>query len=91
MKSLASFKSLATRLKKQVAAATELVNECEFQFNGNPCKLTISALNKAGRKLEELEAKLENTNEMINHYDFYVRCYEEEQEEAVARELYMCR
>lgn len=90
MRSLATFKSIATRLKKQIAASKTLVAECEYKFNGNPCRLTISALGKAERKLGELEAKLENTNEMIEHYDFYAYCYEQEQEEAAAREMYMC-
>ena len=91
MRSLATFKGIATRLKKQVANAKALVAECEYKFNGNPCKLTISALDKAEHKLGELEAKLENANEMVEHYDFYAFCYEQEQEEAAAREVYLCR
>ena len=91
MRSLATFKGIATRLKKQIASAKALVAECEYKFNGNPCKLTISALDKAERKLGELERKLDNANEMIEHYDFYAYCYEQEQDEALARDYYMCR
>ena len=91
MRSLSTFKGIATRLKKQIASAKALVAECEYKFNGNPCKLTISALDKAEHKLGELEAKLENANEMVEHYDFYAFCYEQEQEEAAAREVYLCR
>lgn len=87
MRSLATFKSIATRLKKQIAKTRALVQECEYQFNGNPCKLTISALAKAEEKLGELEDKLANANEMIDHYDFYAFCWEQEQEEATAREM----
>ncbi len=78
-------------MKKQVATAKDLVAECEYKFNGNPCKLTISALDKALSKLGELEKNLANANEMVEHYNFYAFCYEQEQEEAAAREMYMCR
>lgn len=89
MRSLASFKSYATRLRKAIAVAENALGECEYKYNGNPCKRTISALEKAGRTLDVLEEKLANTNEMIDHYDFYSRCWQEEEDEAIARELYI--
>lgn len=88
MKTLGQFKSVATRLRKQIAKTKELVIECEVSFYNNPCSLTDKALSKAENKLQSLEERLENTVEMIDHYDFYQRCWEEEQSEAMDREFY---
>lgn len=88
MKTLGQFKSVATRLRKQIAKIKELVIECEVSFYNNPCSLTVNALSKAENKLQSLEERLENTVEMIDHYDFYQRCWEEEQSEAMDRESY---
>lgn len=84
MKSLGTFKSIATRLKKQIVNAKEAVVECEKNYNGNPCTRTLSALGLAEKKLAVLEEKLGNATEMIEHYDFYQWCWEKEQDEAIA-------
>ena len=88
MRTLGQFKSIATRLRKQIAKTKELVIECEVSFYNNPCTLTDNALSKAENKLQSLEERLENTVEMIDHYDFYQRCWEEEQSGAMDREFY---
>ena len=88
MRTLGQFKSIATRLRKQIAKTKELVIECEVSFYNNPCTLTDNALSEAENKLQSLEERLENTVEMIDHYDFYQRCWEEEQSEAMDREFY---
>lgn len=88
MKSLATFKGIATRLRKQISKTKEMVVECENSYYSNPCTLTVNALDKAEKKLCGLEQRLENAMEMINHYDFYQRCWEEEVSEAVGRENY---
>lgn len=90
MKSLGTFKSIATRLKKQIVEAKNVVVECEANYNGNPCTHTISALNTAEKKLEVLKQKLANATEMIEHYDFYQWCLEQEQEQAIGYETYCC-
>lgn len=91
MKSLSTFKGMATRLQKQIANVKELVAEFKFKYLANPCKLTREALHKAEKKLVSLEEKLVNINEMINHYEFYAYCYEQEQREASGRTLFMNR
>ncbi len=88
MRSLSTFKRLATRLKKQVESAKSIVAECEYKANGNPCKLTFSALDKACAKLDELNRALESAEEMVSHYDFYKYCYEQEEAQAMLREYY---
>lgn len=91
MRSLSTFKRLAARLQKQVESAKAIVAECEFKANGNPCSLTFYALDRANFKLIELNMALENAEEMVNHYDFYKSCYEQEEEQAMLREYYLNR
>lgn len=91
MRSLSTFKKIAARLQKQVENAKAIVAECEYKANGNPCKLTLSALDKAYFKLEKLSMALENAEEMVSHYDFYKYCYEQEEEQAMLRECYLNR
>lgn len=89
MKTLGQFKSIATRLRKQIAKTKELVIECEVSFYNNPCTLTNTALSKAENKVQSLEERLAHTIEMIDHYGFYQRCWEEEQSDAMYREFYL--
>lgn len=88
MKSLSAFKGIATRLRKQIAKTKEMVSECENSYYDNPCTLTIEALDKAEKKLYGLEIRLGYAIEMIEHYDFYQRCWDEEEREAMGREAY---
>lgn len=88
MRSLSTFKKLAARLQKQVEKAEAIVAECEYKVNGNPCPMTRYALTRAYFKLEELSMALENAEEMVSHYDFYKYCYEQEEKQAMLRELY---
>ena len=83
MKSLGTFKGIATRLKKQIVEAKNVIVECENKYNGNPCKRTLSALDAAERKFEELTERLGYITETIEHYDFYKWCWEQEQEQAM--------
>lgn len=87
MKSLSVFKGIATRLRKQIAKTKEMVSECENSYYNNPCSLTIKALEKAENKLSSLEERLGNAVEMIDHYEFYQRCWEEEESEAIGRAM----
>lgn len=89
MKSLATFKRIARNLRKEIENAQSLICECEYKYDGNPCSLTRTALSNANYKLVELEAALENAEEMISHYDFYKSCYEQEQNEEMARNYYI--
>lgn len=50
MKSLATFKGIATRLRKQISKTKELVVECESSYYNNPCTFTVRALDKAEKK-----------------------------------------
>ena len=88
MKSLATFKSIATRLRKQISKTKEMIVECENSYYSNPCTFTVKALEKAEKKLHSLELRLENAMEMINHYDFYQWCWDEEESETMGRENY---
>lgn len=89
MKSLATFKRMVKRLRKQVENAKSILAERESDFYGNPCMLSLFAMDKANEKLADLEQKLENAEEMVNNYSFYASCYEQEENEEMARAMYI--
>lgn len=79
MKSLKAFKNLKSRLEKQIAVSAENLSESRKAYVLNPSTITMKALKKANENLDNLERKLEGALEIINHYDFYLHCWEEEQ------------
>ncbi len=88
MKSLNAFKKTRTRLESQVKKAAEICAEYEEKYNTNPSAKTFGAMKKALDKLYAIQMSLDAAIEMIDHYDFYRYCWEEEVEQARMAKLY---
>lgn len=87
MKTKGQFKRQATNLRKKLSASSFDVECAEHDFYENPCNETWKALDKARRASNDIYERLMATDEVIDHYDFYSVCEEQEETEAKLREL----
>lgn len=89
MKSLKSIKKQAEVLKAQVADMELNLQGCEVDFAHNPNKETWEALEQARECYCKKFYEYESCISYINNYDFYHQCWEEEQDNAAMRKMYM--
>lgn len=87
MKSKGQFKRQENSLRKQLKRQDFNVECAEHDFYEKPCKETWEALNKARKASNNIYDRLMATAEVVEHYDFYAFCEEQEQTEAEMREL----
>lgn len=87
MKSLKGYKKLLREYKEEQKEATFNVECAEHDFYKMPNKETWEALEDARKKYGEISDGIENVEDIINNYDFYKWCWQEEEAQAYAREL----
>lgn len=88
MKSLKSFKTMRARLECQVKKAAEVCAKFEERYKTEPSAKTFGAMKNALNKLHGIQMSLDAAIEMIDHYDFYQHCWEEEMRQAEMAKLY---
>ena len=79
MKSSRAFKRQAQNLRAQLKNSEFDVECAEHDFYDNPCKETWDKLNKARKASSDLYDHLMAVNEVVDHYDFYEFCEQEEE------------
>ena len=82
MKSLGVFKKRRTALEKQFTNAINVCDRFTTQYGECPTANALKELRKACAKVEKIRMDLGAVVEMIDHYDFYKSCWEEEQHQA---------
>lgn len=87
MKSLRAFKRQANNLRQKQNKLTFELECAEHDFDENPCDDTWRELCKAEEASRKLSDQLEAINEMVEHYDFYAYCEDEEETMAMRTEL----